>query len=117
MIIKAHRITKLLEPLGFHFWYEHEYFGDIRYSRPSSVDGLFEHIRISAYGDRHRTLTSRSLVSITSGPVVNHEFSVDRIHWQLCSVPDRCFTEISTAKEAIAWEMALADFVDQDLRS
>lgn len=117
MTISAKRLTDLLVPQGFHFWYEHLLSGDIGFSRQSSVDDLFEHVWISTYGERRRTISSDSFVSVTFGPEMNHEFAVRKPHVELCSVPERHFSAISTRKEAVAWEKSLAAFVDQHLRS
>lgn len=116
-MVSAKRLTDLLAPHGFHFWYECLTTGDVYFSRPSSVIDLFEHILVWRYGDRHRTTSSRSLVSVTAGPELNHWLTVERAHLELCSVPERHFSEVSNVEEAMAWERSLAAFVDQDLQS
>jgi hypothetical protein len=77
---------------------------------------LFEHIRISPYGNGQRTISS-SIVSVTYGPEVIQEFSVDKNHYELCTDPKERCSDVRTANAAVAWEKALADFIEADFRS
>ena len=127
-MINAQRLARLLEPQGFHFWYDNELTGEIWFSRPSSVNDLFEHISVCAQGSNHRYAYASGLVAVTCGPEVSGRLSVERnyenLHTEQRKYTDMngvdrldSFADVKSPKRAKAWEVALADFVDEDLRS
>ena len=127
-MINATRLARLLAPQGFHFWYYKAYTGETWFSRPSSVKDLFEHVSICAKGSHHRFAYSSGFVAVTCGPDVSEKFSVERkyvnLHTEHREYTDingvvrvNSFSDVRLDKRAKAWELSLAAFVDEDLRS
>ncbi len=114
MKISPQRIKALLDIHGFELTWLDECSFDIRFSRASSVHGLYEQVWIVGLGKRGEAVACRfGIAAVSGGKLVVKglgntyhvpEIDEDNIHG---------FTEIACISEAKTWEQRLADLVNR----
>ena len=122
VMIKAKRLAERLAPqdfeLAWEYWLGRQF--HYGYSRPSSEEGVFEHIHVNCAGKRGEAVWCDIVVT----PLRAHEFQfkpsprVDDVITELADAgSDGAHAEIETTDAAIEWESRIAEIAPPRVRA